>query len=199
MSKKECKDFVAAKLKQLTMLPAPSAAAALSLLRRGVAVGPGQLPELWEWTIKGLSEESLCSTDEPTKEEWAVHLALTLYACHQQGNDIKLRNMHVDSVKFCSAIRSLSSGEGEIADERVLQRLKVAASADSIDALAYYLRQLISLLRSSNIPFNYIELAGDIYDFQLVDRRASVRLKWAQDYFRSDKNKNDNNNTKNEL
>ena len=60
--------------------------AELAKLRRGVGHAPGDLPELWGSFLRGMPEgfQGRCG---PSHAEWAVYLALTLYAVHQQGND----------------------------------------------------------------------------------------------------------------
>ena len=191
--KTECKRFVSEKLNMLLVLPANSASAVLAQLRRGLSSAPGQGPELWEWTISGLPEELMGNFGEATKAEWAVHVALTLFAFHQQGNDIRLNPMHLAERRFGSAVKRLVKGTEEGAEERVLKRLKVAASADSIRALAFQLRQIVSLLKGGSIAFDYVDLAGDLYDFQYEDGRSAVRRKWAQDYYRVGKTVADEN------
>lgn len=61
--------------------------AQLAMLRRGVGKKPGDLPELWGILFGDLPEEFLSVSGEPTREEWAVYTALTLYALHQQGSE----------------------------------------------------------------------------------------------------------------
>lgn len=74
--------------------------ATLANLRRGVGKVPGELPEIWGVLFQNfpqaLSEKA--SEIEPSKAEWASYLALTLYALHQQGNDIERENMQRDEL-----------------------------------------------------------------------------------------------------
>lgn len=186
--KSECKRFTNEKLARLESLPANATSAALAQLRRGLSSLPGQIPGLWEWTINGLPEELMGKQGEATKVEWAVHAVLTLYAFHQQGNDIKIHNMHLPGRRFGSAVRLMTVGEDEGADERISKRLKVTASTDSISALTFQLRQMVSLLKTKSIAFDYVDLAGDLYDYQYEESRSDVRRKWAQDYYRIEKN-----------
>ena len=48
-----------------------------------------------------------------------------------------------------------------------------------------FLCGLIQLLRSEDIPLDYVELAGDLYEFQTPDGAARVRLRWGQDFYRN--------------
>ena len=48
-----------------------------------------------------------------------------------------------------------------------------------------HLRGLIQLLRSKEIPLDYVDLAGDLYEFQMPGGAARVRLRWGQDFYRT--------------
>ena len=64
----------------------PSGRARLARLRCGVGKTPGELPELWGEFLSDLPEDMLSRDGVPTQGEWAIYLALTLYALHQQGS-----------------------------------------------------------------------------------------------------------------
>ena len=68
--------------------------------------------------------------------------------------------------------------------KRVLRRLNAAATANSITALAHYLRGLVQLLRTEGIPLDYAALAGDIFRYQFPETAAQVRLAWGQDFYK---------------
>lgn len=59
--------------------------ASLANLRRGIGTTPGDIPELWELFLQDLPEEMLSRSGVPTHAQWAVYIALTLFALHQQG------------------------------------------------------------------------------------------------------------------
>ncbi len=59
----------------------------LAELRRGAGRKPGEDPAVWGTIFSELPEDMYGSRGNPSKEEWAVHIALTLYAIHQQGRD----------------------------------------------------------------------------------------------------------------
>lgn len=84
MKTKDVKNCVAQQLYRMQNLPEPQWRAELAELRRGVGRQPGELPALWGSFLAEMSEE-LRGTDGPSKAEWAIYLALTLYALHQQG------------------------------------------------------------------------------------------------------------------
>lgn len=83
-------DYVAGQLSRLWSLPKPQRRARLAELRRGVGHQPGDLPALWGSFLqelpKGLwgRETAAGECRKPSEAEWAVYLALTLYALHQQ-------------------------------------------------------------------------------------------------------------------
>ena len=58
--------------------------AALAELRRGVGKKPGDIPQLWGYFLQDMPEEFF-GNKEPSKAEWAIYTALTLFALHQQG------------------------------------------------------------------------------------------------------------------
>ena len=86
-------DYVAGQLSRLWSLPKPQRRARLAELRRGVGHQPGDLPALWGSFLQELPKElwgretAAGECREPSEAEWAVYLALTLYALHQQGEE----------------------------------------------------------------------------------------------------------------
>ena len=84
--------YVAARLRWLQTLPEHPRKAQLADLRRGVGRTPGELPELWGAFLQDMPEELQSATGNPTYAEWAIYLALTLYALHQQGQTSPMHN-----------------------------------------------------------------------------------------------------------
>ena len=158
--------------------------AQLAMLRRGVGKKPGALPELWGILFGDLPEEFLSVSGEPTREEWAVYTALTLYALHQQGSEATGPEgcMHRPGRRLGAAARQLVTVEEE--EERIARRLQMAATANGIAEAAQHLRGLVRLLRGGKIPLDYAQLAADLYNFQFPDGAARVRLAWGQDFYR---------------
>ena len=69
----------------------------------------------------------------------------------------------------------------------------MATSSDMIE-LAYHLRNIIELLRAKNIPLDYVDLASDLFQYQIMDYQNSVRLKWGRDYYYNKQVKNKEEN-----
>lgn len=158
--------------------------ALLAQLRRGVGHRPGDDPALWSILFEDLPEEMLSCSSEPTREEWALHTALTLYALHQQGRDPRRESMNAGGVSLGRAASLLAEAQGEGAKTRVARRFNQAATAADISELAHYLREMISLLRSEGIGLDYPMMAADLYCCQIPERAQEVRLRWGQDFYR---------------
>ena len=163
--------------------------ARLAELRHGIGKMPGEEPALWGMVFEDLPDYMLGRYGKPSKEEWSIYIALTLYALHQQGNDLSSKNMNSIGISLGKAASRLVYLEGGTDDdrERVSKRFNQIALAVDIDSLYYYLRTFIPLLRDDDIGLDYAMLAQDIYWYQTVSGQASVRLKWGQDYYSVEK------------
>lgn len=84
MKIQDVKLYAAQQLHRLQALPDNQRRAELAKLRRGIGHAPGELPELWGSFLLEMPE-SFQGRSAPSAAEWAVYLALTLYAMHQQG------------------------------------------------------------------------------------------------------------------
>ena len=184
--KNEIETFVVKKIRQLQASSETGGGKALyAALRKGIGKDPGDLPELYGILLQDMPEAIMGDDGTPSKEEWACYIPLTLYALHQQGNDVDKNSMHESGVSFGTALWNLSKAmDDDRAEERVLNRIKVLAAAKNIHETAYCLRQLVQIMRSYAVPLDYGILAGDIYQSQFPDASAQLHLKWGQDYFR---------------
>lgn len=178
----------------------------LAILRRGIGKAPGSMAELWDMTLKDLPESFYRETGIPSDEEWAVYIALTLYALHQQGNDIKQKSMNKEDVSLGTAVRILDKLKDSASAEESTDEDKAEGSQDdnkrrnyrfdriitsqSITELSNHLRGMVQLLKQSSVPLDYAMLAEDIYRFQFDEERDRVRLKWGQDYYRRETKEN---------
>ena len=157
-----------------------STSAALAKLRRGIGKSPGAMPEIWEFTLDNLPEEILSRDGIPTKGEWAIYTALTLYALHQQGKDPGYEKMSRDGMTFGSAVRTLVKSDDD--ESRVKRRFDAAATSSSVEEFSHHLRGLVQLLKSESIPLDYPQFAEELYWIQIPEARDRIRLKWGQDY-----------------
>ena len=171
--------YVDGKIQWLWGLPENQRRAELAKLRRGIGHAPGELPELWGGLLQGMPA-SFYGTNGPSHEEWAVYLALTLYALHQQSNDT-----------VCVSQLGCTLG-------RAVRRLaeQTVASGQDWTEISHHLRGMIQLLRAAkpdSIPLDYPRLAVDLYGLQcdapqLAQLPANIRLRWGQDLYRYEKN-----------
>ena len=187
--------FVSGKLHQLQAISETgSGKARLAELRRGVGKEPGELPTIYGIILEDMPEDFFRGSGIPTEAEWACYVALTLFAWHQQGNDLKSSCMHTeDKVSLGTALRELKNASKDVnAEERLLKKLRSIATAMDMKGFSYHMRGLVKLFANNNIELNYILLATDIYEWQFEDSRNVVNLRWGQDYYRKSKEEEEN-------
>jgi len=180
------------------------ASATLAQLRRGLGKKPGDVPELWDILFSKMPDECKDYKEwrgDPSKAEWAIYIALTLFAMHQQGNDRKQKMMHVPREKNCreslgTTLRKLANASGEGGQERIRTKLNALAKAPNITSAERHLRNIVYLLRDKGIPMDYGDLAVDLFLYQSPQTASGVKLRWAEDFYRTTKNNNDNSNSK---
>ena len=183
MKTNEVKACVTQQLRRLQVLPEPQRRAELAELRRGVGRQPGDLPALWGALLADMPEQ-LQGSNGPSKAEWAVYTALTLFALHQQGEAGV--SMNQPGRTLGGAVRQLAEKTAagqDWTESSVLRRFNALATADSMPEVSHHLRGMIQLLRREGIPLDYPQLAEDLYQYQFEDSRNGVRLKWGRQYF----------------
>jgi len=147
----------------------------LAALRRGVSRSPGELPEIWELTRVEVPESA---GDAPTREEIAVHTAMTLYAVHQQS---RTEPMFRPGVGLGSAARRLIGSPDE-ENPSARARFNALVTSTTVAELRHHLRGFVSLLRARGIALDHAMLADDIFYFQQPGGAKKVRLAWARQY-----------------
>ena len=154
--------------------------AVVANLRRGVGCEPGELPQLFGIILMDMPEKFMSEDGVPTKEEWSCYIALTLYALHQQGNEMGNRSMHTEErIDLGTAMWELASSyEDSNAEQRMLQRMRMLSTSADMKELSYHLRGVVQLLKSKGIPLNYRILAADLYELQCLDGKKHVHLRW---------------------
>ncbi|MFL0503361.1 type I-E CRISPR-associated protein Cse2/CasB [Kocuria rhizophila] len=154
-----------------------TARATLARLRQAVDEQPGTDPEVWQIVLSVLPQQFIGSRDQPTKGEWAAHLALTLYGVHQQGNQSP---MHVPGISFGNAM-------GRLMRERpsAKSRYDALLTASHFAGRRNYLRTLTGLLSTDGIPVDHGRLAVDLYRLQSAEHKDTVVRVWGRDFYRS--------------
>ncbi len=164
--------------------------AMLAKLRRGIGKPPGSMPELWPVTLDGLPEALQGTSSSPSKGEWAVHTALTLFALHQQGKELKGKAMFREGESLGVSLRQLAMIYGD--EARVKRRFDAAATAQSPEEFSNHLRGLIQLLKAEDVPLDYAALAEDLYWFQFPEAKDGVRLRWGRDFYHTSRQDDEN-------
>ena len=131
-----------------------------------------------------MPEELQSKNGDPTAAEWAIYLALTLYALHQQGQTAP---MHKQGEGLGKAARLLVPPGQEPGESSIQKRFNALATATQMPELSHHLRGMIQLLRAGGIPLDYVQLAADLYDLQYPETIPCVRLHWGQDFYRAPK------------
>lgn len=116
--------------------------AMLANLRRGIGKTPGELPELWGAFLNEMPSELYGNSGMPSEGEWAVYIALTLFALHQQGN---AEPVHCEKVSLGTAAARLMNEKTEEERGRILRRFGPVVTAKSMQELSHHLRGLIQL------------------------------------------------------
>lgn len=147
----------------------------LAALRRGIGREPGSVPEMWPHYT------TLTDNGALTQRLRAEHLALTLFAVHQQS---QLRPVHREGVGLGSAMLALRHDQNSN-QEAVDQRFATAATATSLNELAHHLRGLITRIRglTPQPGLDYSQLFNDLLSWQSPERIKRVRRQWGSQYF----------------
>lgn len=156
----------------------PAARATLAELRRGLGRPPGSVPAIWADTIGILPESMGGRDDRASRAEVATHIAVTLYALHQQG---QAQPMHVPGVGLGSALQRLRGAENRSA-EAVDRRFLALATASDLSEAAFHLRGLVTQLSGTTTGLDYGRLAGDLLDLATPGRETGVRLRWGRQF-----------------
>ena len=177
--------FVKRKLMSLQSNPNEAAVRAiLAKMRRGVGEQPGAIPELWDMLFTDLPESLEGRGSKPSRAEWAIFTALTLFSLHQEGKrNLESEFMFQEKNTFGRAVAQLISRNSDD-KEAIIKRFNVAVSTTDLTGFSWYLRSLIKLCKREDIPIDYAALAKELYDYQNPDRIDGVRLKWGRDFYR---------------
>jgi len=159
------------------------AVATLARLRRGVGQPATAVPELWGMTaaepIYRAYAEGALSDEQADRAEEAAHIALTLWALHQQSHHN--RRMHVRyGLELGAAVRRLMPGP-EV-DEPIRKRFVRAATATTPTVLAQRLREIVVLLRREAIALDYGLLADQLYQWQQPGGAEQIRRSWGRSF-----------------
>lgn len=163
------------------------AVAALARLRRGAGRDAGQLPDLWHLVDTGPLHEPpdgarALNESELLRAEDAMHVALTLWALHQQSRSTGMHQADSrDNRRGLGAAVRRMMKPGEI-EEPLRKRLVRAGTAADLTTLSQRLRDIVVLLRREDIALDYALLAGQLYTWQRPGGADTVRREWGRSF-----------------
>ena len=147
----------------------------MAALRGAVTREPGEVPATWALTQVRVPDDA---GDAPTREEIAVHTAMTLYAVHQQS---RTEPMFRPGIGLGSAAHDLVGRDEENPSARA--RFNALVTSTTVAELRHHLRSFVSLLRARGIALDHAMLADDVLRFQQPGGAKQVRLTWARQYY----------------
>ncbi|MEU7485068.1 type I-E CRISPR-associated protein Cse2/CasB [Streptomyces sp. NPDC042319] len=163
------------------------AVAALARLRRGAGRAAGQLPDLWDLVDAGPLHDPMegaraLSESEVIRAQDALHVALTLFAFHQQSRSTGMHQPDRREARrgLGAAVRRMMQS-GEV-DEPLRKRLVRAGTAPDLSTLAQRLRDIVTLLRREDIALDYGLLAGQLFTWQRPGGADVVRQEWGRSF-----------------
>jgi CRISPR system Cascade subunit CasB len=136
--------------------------AMLAALRRGLGMLPGEAPDMLPYVVPFVNFSGW--------PESAAYLLASLFGLHP---------LHTASGNFGGHIRQMANDANLEAVER---RFNALLRADE-DTLEYPLRQMISLLKSNDIPVNWHQLMRDLLSWNDQERRRNVTRRWASSFW----------------
>lgn len=147
----------------------------LAALRRGLGREPGSVPGMWPFYTT-LSRDGVL-----TDRLRAEHVALCLFALHQQGQTVAVHRPGVGLGRAMAALRT----SGRFAEAAIDRRFTQAATSLDVDEVGYHLRSLVTLLRTLKPaqPVDYTRMYDDLRAWQDPARRGRVRRRWGSDYY----------------
>jgi CRISPR system Cascade subunit CasB len=153
--------------------------AALAKLRRGVGKELGEVPEVWDITLADLPGHLTSEKGVASPAERAIHLALTLFAMHQQG---KSQSVSRSGISFGTAVRKLVSID-EKSEQAIKRRFDAALTAKNLFEFSHHARGLIQLMKAKGVFLHYPQFAKDLYRYQNPDCKSEVMLEWGEDFW----------------
>lgn len=158
----------------------------LANLRNSIGKPLSQSVEVWPLVYSFMPDHFLGDGTKITFQERAVFTSLGLYALHQQGKSqtVALREENRRSIG-----QSFKQMRTEEENKAVDRRFNALITSQTYEELVHYLRQMIGLLKAkTETQIDYGRLAQDLYWFQR-GYGEKLRLSWARDYYRIERNK----------
>jgi CRISPR system Cascade subunit CasB len=152
---------------------------ALSTLRRGLGKPPGTVREMDSHVLPYLPPGII------EKREKAYYLVGALFAYWYQGRDTLDTNTAANMGASLRTLVEREAAEGvsrDDAEKRVEKRLVALLNCHQ-DDLPDHLRHTIGLLKSKEIPINWLQLLNDVENWHWESR--DVQRRWARQFWRN--------------
>ena len=181
-------------------LETSSTKATLSNLRNSISKPYSQSINVFYIIYEYMPESFINSNNNLSYEERAILTSLQLYAIHQQGNSQSvLVDDNEKENKYKNIAYSLKALRIDDNVKSTDRRFNTMITANTFEEFTFHLRQLVNLLKSrTDQKVNYAKLAQDLYYFQIPNTREGVKLSWAKEYYRYNKNGKENQGEDNE-
>lgn len=151
--------------------------ALLARLRHAAGKPAGSVPDIWPITLAAEFAQGT-SDDAVTAAETAAHLAMTLYAVHQQS---VAERMHQRGHGLGGSVRRLHSPDADT--DPVRRRFNALGTSDTLAELSHHARGLVQQLRAAKVPLDYGLLADELMAWQRPGGSARVRLQWGREFY----------------
>lgn len=140
--------------------------AMLAALRRGLGQPLGAVPDMFPYVVRFLPE------DASRWDEECLYLMASLFALHPAHTAEGNLGDHLYQL-------AIKMGDSQATERRFQQLLRAEP-----EMLPDLLRQIISLLKTNEIPVNWHQLMRDIYSWYWPDRRRNVVRWWARSFWK---------------
>lgn len=137
---------------------------ALASLRRGLGQPPGTVADMYRYVEPFLGQERSAGF-----KETAFYLVAALFALHPKSTERENMGAHM---RACDP-------DGKNSD--ALERRFTTLLASHPDDLPDYLRQVVSFLKSKDIPINWNQLIWDLQKWNNEDRH--IQKEWARSFW----------------
>lgn len=145
---------------------------ALADLRLGLGQAPGTVPKMYPYVVPYLPNECSRSTED------SYYLVASLFAYYQSGNAGNARK-RIDQGNIGDHLRS-AIFYNQLDELPVERRFNALLAADPMD-LPQYLKQIVSLLKSHDVPIHWEQLFRDLQWWQHESK--FVQKQWANSYW----------------
>ena len=145
---------------------------ALADLRRGLSQPPGTAPIMFQYIARWVPEDA-----RNTWTEKVFYLVAALFAFYQSGSASSSRQRLLTG-NLGNHCRTAAQKEGQSASFEMRFSTLLKTNADDLPT---FLRQMVSLLKSADIPVNWNQLFHDLCRWN--SESQYIQRQWANNYW----------------